>query len=134
MIQTRTEIRVRYAETDMMGIAYHGNYMTWFEIARVHMMDELGYPYAEMEKEGYRLPVLEVHSHFKKSVTFDDLVTIEATLREPPALRMRIEYRLFCRDLVIAEGFTRHAFINKEGRPVRPPAKFTREMKAIFSA
>ncbi len=132
MLQTKIELRVRYAETDMMGIAYHGNYATWFEMARVHMMDEFGYPYREMERDGYRLPVLEIGVRFRRSVSFDDRVTVEALLRNKPALRIRIEYRLYLGETDVADGFTLHAFLNPDGRPVRPPARFVEGMDAMF--
>ena len=60
MIVARTEIRVRYAETDKMGIVYHGNYLIWFEVGRIVLLDEIGLPYRDVEKAGFRLPVLEV--------------------------------------------------------------------------
>ncbi len=132
MLRSKIEIRVRYAETDMMGIVYHGNYVTWFEMARIHMMDEFGYPYREMERDGYRLPVLEVGARFLRSVTFDDRVSVEATLGEKPGLRFRIDYRLSRHGEPVANGFTRHAFLNHDGRPVRPPARFAEGMAAVF--
>ncbi len=132
MLQSHTRIRVRYAETDMMGIVYHGSYATWFEMARVEMMDRFGYPYLEMERDGYRLPVLELHARYKRSVTFDDHVTVEAVLREKPGARIRIEYRVTRGDEEVAEGATLHAFVNHNGRPVRPPARFTEGMAALF--
>ena len=60
MIQSRAEVTVRYAETDMMGVVYHGNYLPWFEIGRTTLLKELGLPYRQLEEQGYRLPVLEV--------------------------------------------------------------------------
>lgn len=124
MITSTTEIRVRYAETDMMGVAYHGNYMAWFEMARVHMMDELGCPYREMEANGFRLPVLEVSVRYRRPVTFDDRVMVEAVMKEKPSLRIRIDYTLRSQGKITAEGFTLHAFINTKGQPVRPPENF----------
>lgn len=132
MIQSTTEIRVRYAETDMMGVAYHGNYMAWFEVARVNMMDELGCPYREMEIAGFRLPVLEVSVRYRRPLTFDDRVTIEAVIKERPSLRIRIDYILRCRGGVTAEGFTRHAFVNRDGQPARPPANFRELIEKHF--
>jgi acyl-CoA thioester hydrolase len=132
MISSVSEIRVRYAETDRMGFAHHGNYMAWFELARVDMMDDLGYPYKQMEDEGFLLPVLEVSVRYRKPVTFDDLVTIEAVMKEKATLRMRIDYLLRCRGKITAEGFTRHAFINRAGQPVRPPSRFRDLMKKHF--
>jgi acyl-CoA thioester hydrolase len=133
MLQTKIEIRIRYAETDMMGFAHHGNYAAWFELARVRMMDEFGYPYREMESDGFHLPVLEMHTRFQRSVTFDDIVAVEATLREKPSARVRIEYRVLREDREVASGSTLHAFINTEGRPVRPPRRFSRGMEAVFA-
>lgn len=132
MISSQTEIRVRYAETDMMGIAHHGNYMAWFEQARVHMMDEIGYPYREMEKDGFRLPVLEVWVRYRRPVTFDDRVTIEAAMKEKDGLRMRIDYTLHCGGEITGEAYTCHAFINKEGQPARPPQRFRDLMARHF--
>lgn len=132
MLQSKIQLRIRYAETDRMGFAHHGNYAVWFELARVHMMDDFGYPYREMERDGYRLPVLELQTRFLRSVTFDDTVTVEATLRDKPSARIRIEYRVLRDGLEIATGSTLHAFINPEGRPVRPPERFVRGMAALF--
>ncbi len=132
MISSATEIRVRYAETDMMGVAYHGNYMAWFEVARVNMLDELGCPYRDMETDGFRLPVLEVSVRYRRPVTFDDRVTIEAVMKEKPSLRIKIDYTVRCRGEVTAEGFTRHAFINREGQPARPPSIFRELMEKHF--
>lgn len=132
MITSSTEIRVRYAETDRMGFAYHGNYMAWFEMARVNMLDELGCPYREMESDGFYLPVLEVSVRYRKPVTFDDRLEIETIIREKPSLRITIDYKIRCRDAVTAEGFTRHAFINGRGQPVRPPENFRALMESQF--
>lgn len=132
MITSTTDIRVRYAETDRMGFAYHGNYMAWFEQARVEMMDLLGCPYRQMEEEGYRLPVLEVSVRYKRSVTFDDRLVVEAVMREKASLRIRIDYTISCQGSVTAVGFTRHAFINQAGQPVRPPARFRAVMEKHF--
>ncbi|NBP90463.1 MAG: hypothetical protein EBU50_04445, partial [Opitutae bacterium] len=59
MLEASVETRVRFAETDAMGVTYHGNYLPWFEMARVAMLDKIGYPYRELEKDGFLLPVLE---------------------------------------------------------------------------
>src|ERR1044071_3612355 len=66
MLTGRTEIRVRYAETDMMSIAYHGSYLPWLEIGRTELLRANGFPYAELERLGYRLPVLEVNVSYKQ--------------------------------------------------------------------
>ncbi|HLS28531.1 MAG TPA: thioesterase family protein [Opitutales bacterium] len=132
MISSKTEIRVRYAETDMMGIAYHGNYLTWFEVARVNMLDELGCPYRDLELLGYRLPVLEVSLRYLRSLTFDDRAIIEAVIREKPALRIHVDYTISRGDETIATGSTKHAFVSPEGKPRRPPAEFLAAVERHF--
>jgi acyl-CoA thioester hydrolase len=133
MIQIREEVRVRYAETDQMGFAYHGNYMPWFEIARTSLLRAHGLPYRDLEEQGFFLPVLEVHVNYKRPARYDDAITIVAVLREKPTLRINIEYEVFRGEELLATGYTHHAFIDKAGRPVRPPASFVNRMNELFS-
>ena len=84
MYVSTTQARVRYAETDQMGIVYYGNYAQYFEIGRVECMRQLGYSYKEMEKEGVILPVVEMHIKYLRSAVYDDLLTIRTTLQELP--------------------------------------------------
>jgi acyl-CoA thioester hydrolase len=84
MYISSTQARVRYAETDQMGIVYYGNYAQYFEIGRVESMRQLGYSYKEMEKEGIILPVVEMHIKYLRSAVYDDLLTIQTTLQEMP--------------------------------------------------
>ena len=84
MYISTTQARVRYAETDQMGIVYYGNYAQYFEIGRVESMRQLGYSYKEMEKEGVILPVVEMHIKYLRSAVYDDLLTIKTTLQEIP--------------------------------------------------
>lgn len=133
MIIAKSKIRVRYAETDMMGIAYYGNYFTWFEVARIRLLDDLGMPYREMEKQGFRLPVLETKATYKLPARFDDEVEIKTLLKEIPTVRFTIDYELYVRNRMISTGYTRHAFINLEGQPTRPPVNFMARMKKHFT-
>jgi len=133
MIVSKAEVRVRYAETDMMGIAYHGNYLPWFEIGRTALLREEGLPYADLEKMGYRLPVLEVRVKYKRSALYDDVLTVETTMRERPILRIRLDYRILRSGELIATGQTEHVFINHENQPVRPPPVFVARMKELFA-
>ena len=94
MIQARASITVRYAETDMMGIVYHANYLPWFEVARTQLLREQGFPYRQLDADGYRIPVLEVSAKFIRPAVYDDTLTIVATMREKPLLRIRIEYEV----------------------------------------
>lgn len=134
MLESRTQITVRYAETDMMGIVYHGNYLPWFEVGRTTLLKECGLPYRDLETQGYHLPVIELGTKFFKPAVYDDTVTIITRLKERPLLRIRLDYEVRRGDELLVTGFTTHAFINKEGEPVRPPAFFTTTMRALFAA
>ena len=95
MLKTTTSIRVRYQETDKMGIAYHGNYFTWLEVARIHLLDSINCPYTRLEEEnGYFLPVIRCECEFKSPVKFDDRIEIEVCLREIEQLRINLDYTL----------------------------------------
>ncbi len=127
-----TKIRVRYAETDMMGVAYYGNFFTWFEVARIRMLDKMGMPYREMELQGIRLPVLEANAVYKFPARFDDEVEIKTLLKNIPAVRFKIDYELYIESKLIATGFTIHAFTNSKGQATRPPKDFMARMKEYF--
>jgi acyl-CoA thioester hydrolase len=122
MIVSRAEVVVRYAETDMMGVVYHGSYLPWFEIGRTTLLKEMGLAYRQLEADGYRLPVLEVGAKFFRPALYDDSLTIVTTLAEKPLLRIRLDYEVRRGEELLATGFTVHAFIDREGKPVRPPA------------
>lgn len=133
MIQSRAQITVRYAETDMMGIVYHGNYLPWFEVARTQLLREQGFPYRQLEADGYRIPVLEVAAKYIRPATYDDTLTIVATIREKPLLRIRLEYEVYRGDELLATGHSAHAFCDLRGRPTRPPAAFVARMNELFA-
>lgn len=133
MIEGRTELRVRYAETDMMGIVYHANYLAWFEVGRTEMLRSYGIPYRSLEELGYRLPVIEVQARFHRPALYDDIVTVVSKLKELPTVRFRIDYEVRARDQLLVTGHTLHAFINREGAAVRPPALFADKMRELFT-
>lgn len=133
MITSRSTVTVRYAETDMMGIVYHANYLPWFEIGRTTLLKEQGIPYRELEAEGFRLPVLEVSAKFVRPALYDDVIAVVTTLREKPLLRIRLEYQIYRGNELLATGHTLHAFIDRAGKPVRPPASFAARMNTIFA-
>lgn len=132
MIQSRTAVTVRYAETDMMGVVYHGSYLPWFEIGRTHLLKEMGLPYRKLEADGYLLPVLEVAAKYIRPAVYDDTLTIITTLREKPILRIRLEYEVRRGDELLATGHTVHAFVDRTGKPIRPPASVVTVMGAAF--
>lgn len=129
MIQSSVQVTVRYAETDMMGVVYHGNYLPWFEVGRTTLLKEMGLPYRVLEEQGFRLPVLEVQVKYFRPAVYDDTVTIVTTLNDKPLLRIRLEYEVKRGDELLATGYTIHAFIDRDGKPVRPPANAV----AVFS-
>jgi acyl-CoA thioester hydrolase len=133
MLSHRSQIEVRYSETDMMGVVYHGSYLPWLEVARTAMLAAEGLPYRELEAAGFYLPVIEVNVRYKKPAHYADIITVEAIIREKPGVRMRIDYRLCRGEEQIAEGHTVHVFIDKSHRPLRPPASFVAVMKKHFS-
>jgi acyl-CoA thioester hydrolase len=91
MFTTSTQIRVRYAETDQMGVVYHSNFFPYFESARTESIRELGYTYADMEKMGVIMPVVEVQCKYLRPARYDDLLTIRTIVKELPTDH-RIEF------------------------------------------
>jgi acyl-CoA thioester hydrolase len=122
----RFVVRVRYSDTDQMGMAYHGNYVPWFEVGRTEMLRAQGMSYREVEAAGFRMPVLEVRCSYLKPARYDDELAIETVLAELGRASLRFEYRVvrLADGELLARGMTRHCFLDREGRPVRPPAFF----------
>ena len=127
-----SRIRVRYAETDQMGVVYHANYFVWFEVGRTGLLRDSGWSYREMEAEGVGLPVIEAHCDYRQPARYDD----ELEVRTKGALisPVRVE---FTYDLVrsidgasLATGRTVHAALDREGRPCRLPQRIA----ALFEA
>jgi acyl-CoA thioester hydrolase len=132
MISHKTEIRVRYADTDQMKVVYHGKYLEYFEVGRAALIRSLGLPYSELEKQGILLPVVEAFAKYCRPALYDDLLSIEAIVSELPKATLKIEYRVF-RDgekEPLAEGYTVHSFLNvSTGKPTRPPSYFIQILK-----
>jgi acyl-CoA thioester hydrolase len=91
MYSSETQIRVRYAETDQMGVVYYGNYAQYYEVGRVEAIRQLGFAYAELERTGVIMPVVEMHSKYLRPALYDNLLTIKTTLKELP-LHHKIEF------------------------------------------
>ena len=125
MINSEINIRVLYAHTDNMGIVNNGRYLEYFEAGRNTLLRELGYPYTELEKLNYGLPVIEAHANYISTAKYDDIVTVKAFLRTMPGVRVKIDYELFVGSKLIVTGHTTHSFINLATmKPVRPPKDF----------
>ena len=91
MFVAETQIRVRYAETDQMGVVYYGNYAQYFEVARAESIRQLGYTYRDMEASGVIMPVVELHCRYLRPANYDDLLTVRSTVKELPSGH-RIEF------------------------------------------
>lgn len=128
-------LRVRYQETDQMGVVYHANYLNWFEIGRTEWVRQAGISYKEMEARGLLLPVTDVEASFKQPALYDEWITVFTQVAEMSSLRVRFESRVLGGDLTGSLGFlyegdeppgqplvigrTRHVWVNKDWRPVR---------------
>ena len=121
MITSVTNIEVRYAETDMMGIAHHASYLPWLEIARSNLLKERGISYAKLEAKGILLPVVEIKMNYRRPATYDDVVTINSSIKERPFAKIRVDYELLKEDQPIANGYSVHAFMNRSGHPIKAP-------------
>ncbi|MDR1472841.1 MAG: acyl-CoA thioesterase [Synergistaceae bacterium] len=111
-------IRVRYAETDKMGIAYNANYLVWFEVARTEFCRNLGKAYRGWEAQGYFLPVVESYCRFRFPASYDDLVSLycRAPIEQIKPHSILFEYKVMSDRDVLADGWTKHAFVNSEGK------------------
>lgn len=117
------DIRVRYAETDKMGVVYHANYFMWFEIGRCELLRGIGRSYREMEAEGIWLPVIEAHCEYKSPARYDDALRVktDGKLLSPARVEFAYEITRPCDATVNATGRTVHAAIDTNGRPCRLP-------------
>ena len=124
MLCHRTPCRVIYGDTDNMGVAYHANYLRWFEMGRTEMFRFLGLTYKSIESQGVYLPVSEAYCKFKSPAYYDDLIVIETALDSHVRGGIKFDYRIFREDgkTLLVYGYTKHACLNSNGRVVRPPA------------
>ncbi len=113
-------VRVRYAETDAMGIAYHANYLIWFEVARNEWFRSSQISYRDVEAQGVMLPVVEVGCRYRSPARYDDLIEVHAEVSALSPARMELSYKLFREgdQALLAEGRTVHAFVSATGKPV----------------
>ena len=118
-------VRVRYAETDKMGVVYYANYLVWFEVARADLLRSLGWTYREMELAGVSLPVIEAHCEYQRPARYDDELEIRTVGRVLSPVRMEFTYevRLVAGGRVAASGKTVHAALDPGGKPCRLPAR-----------
>ena len=119
----RISFRVRYAETDQMGVVYHGNYAQYLEIGRVEWLRQFGLSYKAMEENGVILPVISLQMKFKKSAVYDDLITVETKLKKTPLVKIGFDFNIFNEaNELLVEAEVILAFIDmKSKRPITCP-------------
>jgi acyl-CoA thioester hydrolase len=124
-----TIVRVRYAETDKMGIVYYANYLVWFEIGRTNWLRETGWSYREMETDGLGLPVIEAHCEYRQGAKYDDELDVRTTGSLVSPVRIRFDYDIVRGGDTICTGHTVHVTIGRDGKPGRLPER----VKELFA-
>ncbi len=126
MIRHETRVRVRYRDTDQMGVVYHGVYLEFFETGRTEMLRDLGMAYSSIEETGFMLPVLEATLKMRRPALYDNHLLVVTTISKKPTARLRIDYEIFDEEgTSLVTGHTLHAFTTVDGmKPVRPPRDF----------
>jgi len=126
-----SRIRVRYAETDQMGIVYYANYFVWFEVGRTDLLRQAGWSYREMETEGFSLPVIEAHCEYRQPAKYDDEIEVKTTGTLVSPVRVRFDYDVttVASATRLVTGHTIHATLDRNGRPCRLPDR----VKVVFT-
>ena len=114
-MECESTIKVRYAETDQMGVVYYANYYVWFEVGRTDYLAQMGYSYRELEAEGIFLPVTESNCQYKSSARYDDLLTIKTQVTKIKGARLVFAYQVLRGEELLAVGTTVHAFVDEKG-------------------
>jgi len=136
MISHIAKIRVRYADTDKMQFVYNGKYLEYFEVGRTELLRFCGLPYTELESSGYQLPLIETGLKYKSPAHYDDVLLVEATLKELYSAKVHIEYQIKRQsdNIPIATGFTTHMFIKVENKkPTKPPQIYIDALSKYFA-
>ncbi|NPA91203.1 MAG: acyl-CoA thioesterase [Chloroflexi bacterium] len=123
MFVSTTRFRVRYAETDAMGIVHHSSYIVWFEEGRSHHMRTLGFPYSRVEAMGYYFTVVEVHARYLVPARYDEEIQVETWVSDLRSRGLTFQYRVrrVADGALLVEGYSRHICITHDGRPARIP-------------
>ena len=125
-----TEVRVRYKDTDRMGVVYYGNYLTFFEVGRTEFMRDLGFTYSNVEAEGYALVVTEVGAKYHANVDYDSLITVKSEITEMKKVSVRFEYEVLNENgILLVSGFTEHVCINSNRKITKIPTDLREAIK-----
>jgi acyl-CoA thioester hydrolase len=123
LLQSNVKIRVIYADTDAMGIVYHTNYIKWFEIGRTELLRKAGLVYAQIESQGYNLPLTEAYCHYLLPARYDQIIVVETVLEYLKRASMKFNYLIWDeeKEKTLVEGYTVHACTNEKGKIIRIP-------------
>lgn len=135
MFVFETKVRVRYAETDQMGIVHHGNYALYYEIARTECFEaSSGISYAELEANGVMLPILDLQSKFLKPAYYNQVLTVKSIVNTLPTVRLKVDYEIYNEaNELINIASTTLVFVDKETRkPCHPPEIFMKNVRQYF--
>ncbi len=125
LIKDKFEFRVRYCDTDKMGIVYNGNYLSYFEIGRTELLRNIGMSYHYIEEMGYYLPLLGANLEFIKSAKYDDIIRIETEIESELKVRFTFNYKIYRNNELLTIGSTTHCFMDiPTMKPARPPKFF----------
>jgi acyl-CoA thioester hydrolase len=128
-------MRVRYAETDRMGVVYHANYLIWFEIGRTEFCRAAGIPYRQMEEEGVLIPVTGLECKYRRPAHYDDTILIRTRMGDVGSRGLSFFYEIRNdRDELLAEGSSRHIFTNVESKPIAIPPRVRETFAAFIGA
>ncbi|MFY7728083.1 MAG: acyl-CoA thioesterase [Flavobacterium sp.] len=124
-------VRVRYAETDQMGVVYHGNYAQYFEMGRVEWLRNLGVSYKSMEEAGIMLPVVSLTMNYKKPARYDDLLRVRTIFKKQDGVKIEFDYEIYNEaNELLTTGYSMLVFVDmKTGRPVSPPEYVKEKLK-----
>ncbi|MDH4037051.1 MAG: acyl-CoA thioesterase [Candidatus Krumholzibacteria bacterium] len=135
VMRTHVEmVRVRYGETDKMGVAHHSSYLLWFELGRTGLLRAAGHSYRGLEAEGVMLPVVEYGATFLKGAHYDDELAIETKIREMKSRVITFDYRVRRGEEIISRGFTRHVWVDTNSRPRRLPDGVTEAITPFLAS
>ncbi len=134
MYEHTTKLRVRYNETDKMGIVYHSHYIEYYEVARTECIRSIGISYRELEESGIILPVIKAESNYRDSLYYDDEVEIVARITEMPEYKIKFDYEVLKNKKCVNTGHTELLFYNiHKKRPCKAPEELLEKLKPYFS-
>ena len=127
-------VRVRYAETDQMGVVYHGNYAQYFEMGRVEWLRNLGVSYKWMEENGVMLPVVSLEMNYKKPARYDDVLLVKTILKSQNSVKIEFDYEIYNQqNQLLTTGYSMLVFVDmKTGRPILPPKYVSDKINEII--